>query len=120
MDAATFLGKITIQGDDEAIEMDYANATLNTSIAMNELTVKSIYTTTAESSSSVGAMTFTCQTKDGKTVYVRTTVLKDEDGNTITKDAYLGKTINVKGFVDKFDGDYQIKVFSPQNITIVA
>lgn len=120
VDAATFLGKITIQGDDEAIEMDYANATLNTSIAMNELTVKSIYTTTAESSSSVGAMTFTCQTKDGKTVYVRTTVLKDEDGNTITKDAYLGKTINVKGFVDKFDGDYQIKVFSPKNITIVA
>lgn len=120
IDPATFLGKVTVQNGDDSIEMDYANATLNTSIAMNELKVKSIYTTTAESSSSVGAMTFTCETKDGQTVYIRTTVLKDADGNVITKDAYLGKTINVKGFVDKFDGDYQIKVYTPANITIVA
>ena len=44
---------------------------------------------------------------------------QDEDGNLIKQDAYLGRTINVKGIVDYFSGDYQIKVFSPKDITIV-
>jgi len=55
---------------------------------------------------------------DGVTVSVRTTVLLDENKNLITADAFEGKTIDVKGLVDYFDGSYQIKVFTMDNITI--
>jgi DNA/RNA endonuclease YhcR with UshA esterase domain len=49
---------------------------------------------------------------------VRTVVLTDGNGNLVTEDAYLGKTIDVRGIVDYFKGDYQIKVFSVNDITI--
>ena len=85
---------------------------------MQGLTVVDAYTTTDEESSSKGAITLTCEV-DGVNVTVRTTVLRDADGNVITQDAYLGKTIDVKGIVDYFDGSYQIKVFVPENITFM-
>ena len=37
----------------------------------------------------------------------------------MTADEVLGKTINVKGIVDFFNGDYQIKVFDIKDITIL-
>ena len=40
------------------------------------------------------------------------------DKNLITEEAYAGKTIDVKGIVDFYDGAYQIKVFSADNIII--
>ena len=98
-------------------EFDYAYLTLDTSIQMKNLEVKSVYTTTNESSSSKGAMTLTC-VANGITVKVRTVVLYDEDNKIVTADTYQGKTIDVKGFVDYFDGEYQIKVFSTKDITI--
>ena len=98
-------------------EFDYAYLALNTSIEMKDLEIKSIYTTNNESSSSNGAMTFTCVV-NGITVKVRTVVLYDENNKVITADAYEGKTIDVKGFVDYYDGEYQIKVFSPKDINI--
>ena len=55
---------------------------------------------------------------DGQYVDVRTTVLTDKDGNLVTADIYEGKTIDVKGIVDYYNGSYQIKVFSADNITI--
>jgi DNA/RNA endonuclease YhcR with UshA esterase domain len=36
----------------------------------------------------------------------------------ITQDAYLGKTVDIRGVVDYFEGEYQIKVFSARNITV--
>ena len=84
---------------------------------MENLKVKSVYTTDNEGSSSNGAMTLTCEV-DGYTISVRTTILSDDDGNIITQDAYLGKTIDVKGIVDCFNGTYQIKVFTDDNIII--
>ena len=90
---------------------------LGSSLAMQGLTVESIYTTEDEESSSKGAMTLTCKVGD-TTVLVRTIVLKDANGEILTADAYLGKTIDVKGIVDFFDGSYQIKVFSANDITI--
>jgi len=86
-------------------------------VQMNDLYVRDVYTTNDEESSSYGAMTLTCES-NGVTISVRTTVLVDADGNLITEDAYRGKTIDVKGIVDYFSGDYQIKVFSANNITI--
>ena len=62
-------------------------------------------------------MTLTCKV-DGKTVSVRTTVLLDENGKLITEKAYAGKTIDVRGIIDYYDGTYQIKVFSADKITV--
>ena len=87
---------------------------------MDGLYVQSVYTTTNETSSSIGAMTFTCKAPDGQIVYVRTEVLLDENGNVITADVYKNKTINVQGIVDYYDGDYQIKVVHQKYIQIVG
>ena len=96
---------------------DYAELAIYSSISMEGLTVTDVYTTSNEESSSKGAMTLTCKA-GGKTVYVRTTVFRDENGELITEDHYNGKTIDVKGIIDYFDGDYQIKVFRPSDIII--
>jgi DNA/RNA endonuclease YhcR with UshA esterase domain len=63
-------------------------------------------------------MTLTCKSADGSTIYVRTMVLVDENGQTVTESAYNGKTIDVCGIVDCYDGNYQIKVFSASKITV--
>ena len=112
----TFLGQVTIQGEDNAQVFDYAALAMSTSAQMQGLTVKHVYTTSDKDSSSFGAMTLTCE-KDGSTVYVRTIPFY-EDGQLVTGDRFLGKTIDVKGVVDYFDGQYQIKVFTIDNITI--
>lgn len=98
-------------------DMDYAAAVMGTSLEMQNLKVLDIYTTDLEDSSSRGAMTLTCES-EGVTVTVRTSPMLDENGDLITKDTYLGKTISVKGIVEFFDGAYQIRVFAPTNITI--
>ena len=98
---------------------EYAQLALSSSVSMEKLKVTRVYTTTNEDSSSKGAMTLTCKAPDGTTVSVRTVVLRDDDGNMITAEAYEGKTINVRGIVDYFSGKYQIKVSSAKDITIV-
>ena len=85
---------------------------------MHDLRVVNVYTTENEESSSKGAMTLTCEAADGSTVVVRTIVLYDADGALVTADAYMGKTLTVRGLVDRFDGEYQIKVFSVKDITV--
>ena len=102
---------------EEKQAFDYAELALCTSIEMHGLKVVDVYTTTNEDSSSKGAMTLNCKVGDIPVV-VRTGVLLDADKNLITEDAYTGKTIDVKGIVDFYDGAYQIKVFSANNITI--
>ena len=100
------------------MEKPYAAMAMSTSVEMKNLTVVDVYTTSNEDSSSKGAMTLTCRAADGTLVDVRTIVLKDADGKIITADAYMGKTIDVKGIVDYFSGSYQIKVFSADHINI--
>ena len=112
-------GKVTVTvGEDEKKEFDYAALILNSSVSAKSLKVKSIYTTNNETSSSNGAMTLTCEAADGTKVSVRTVVLYDADNRLITADRYEGKTIDVRGIVDYYSGDYQIKVFSDSDITI--
>ena len=114
----TFLhGKVTLADEDSAKEYDYAQLAVATSIEMKDLFVESIYTTQDEESSSNGAMTLTCKAGE-HIIQVRTAPLYDENRALIGENAYLGKTIDVKGIVDFFEGAYQIKVFSPSNITI--
>lgn len=117
-DPETFLsGEVTIQTEEETVTAPYAALALGTSIEMRDLEVVDIYTTENEDSSSNGAMTLTCRTGE-RTITVRTAVLTDESGERITAETYLGKTIDVRGIVDLYDGTYQIKVFVPENITI--
>lgn len=100
-------------------EYKYAELAMSSSIQMENLYVESVYTTTDEESSSYGAMTLTCKV-DGKTITVRTVVLYADSAKTqlVTEDAYLNKTITVKGIVDYFNGGYQIKVYSAKQITV--
>lgn len=118
-DPNTFVnGKVELEMEDGVVAFDYANLTMSTSVEMKNLKVVDIYTTLNEESSSYGAMTLTCEV-DGVTVDVRTVVLYDENNERITEDAYMGKTIDVKGIVDYFSGTYQIKVFTAKDIIII-
>ena len=115
----TFInGKVTLETDEGTVkEFDYAYLALGTSLSMENLTVKSVYTTENEDSSSFGAMTLTCE-RDGVSVAVRTVPLYDENRRLITEDYYLNKVISVRGIVDYYSGSYQIKVFSDADIEI--
>lgn len=108
-------GMVTLE--DGGKEYRFAELSLYTSVSMEDLTVKSIYTTSSDDSSSKGAMTITCE-KDGVTVTVRTAVLTGKDGKLVTAERYEGKNISVRGIVDHYDGEYQIKVLSADDITI--
>ena len=124
-DAGIFVGgtidcEALVSLDSEETEVktfDYANLAMSTSVSMKNLKVMSAYTTN-NGGNSDGAMTLTCQSESGLIVTVRTIVLYDESGNMLTEAAYLGKTIDVTGIVDYFSGDYQIKVFSDDDITV--
>lgn len=108
-------GMVTLE--DGGKEYRFAELSLYTSVSMEDLTVKSIYTTSSDDSSSKGAMTITCE-KDGVTVTVRTAVLTGKDGKLVTAERYEGKNISVRGIVEHYDGEYQIKVLSVDDITI--
>lgn len=112
-----------VEGEDEeakieTVTLKYGEAILSTSVSLTNLKVKSIYTT--EKGESKGAMSITCVTSGGHEIVVRTTVLKDETGKTVTADAYLNKTLNVKGVFAKYEGSYQIVCYLPSQLTEVA
>lgn len=118
-DANTFAnGTVTVQTEEASVTARYAELAMSTSIEMKNLKVVDVYTTTNEGSASKGAMTLTCEV-DGIPVSVRTVVLLDDNGSLIAADAYEGKTIDVKGIVDYFNGTYQIKVFSADDISVI-
>ena len=113
-DPATFAnGKVTIQLEEQAVEIPYAQAILNTTVSMKGLKV-------VGSNGEVGTMTLYCQAPDGTSISIRTEALYDENGTLINDTAYIGKTIDVIGIVDyyKTANLYQIKVLTPSYITI--
>ncbi len=90
---------------------------MHASASMSGLTIKSVYTTQNEDSSNFGALSITCTAEDGTEVVVRTAVLKTSDGKTVTADAFpIGSKISARGVVDVFNGVYQLKVFSVNDI----
>ena len=111
-------GRVEVLINDETVVFDYAQLALNSSIEMKGLYVYDAYTTSKEDSASKGAMTLYCEV-DNCRIAIRTIVLYDENGELVTQDQFLGKTIDVRGLVDYYNGDYQIKVFDVQGITIV-
>ena len=118
LDPETFAnGNLIVTVGDENKEFKFAELALYTSVEMKGLKVKSVYTTNNEESSSNGAMTLTCAV-NGVEISIRTIVLRDPEGKLITADMLEDKIIDVKGLVDRFDGTYQIKVFSINDVTI--
>ena len=100
----------------EDIERRQDNLLAN-NVAIDNLTVVDIYTT--KQGDSAGAMTLTCEDANHNEITIRTIVLKDEVGNVITQEYFKGKNISVtSGIFDKFDGEYQIRVFGLANIII--
>lgn len=114
--AAQFTGSKAVPMGDETKTFSYGELAVSTSISMKNLKVESIYTS-GPSASDEGAMTLTCYV-DGIKISVRTAVLKDADGNLITQEAYEGKTIDIQGIVDCYNGNYQIRVFSTNDIIV--
>ena len=114
--ASEFYGNVKIETEDETFEIPFTKLAVSTSISMKNLKVVRTYTTQSN-----GEMTLTCQV-DGKEISVRTALLKDENGNTITESYFKNSTIDVQGIVDYFDlndtgnGTYQIKVYSLSDI----
>ena len=108
-------------GNEVEEEWSYAKAALNTTLEMRNLKVVDIYTTTKEGNSK-GAMTLTCQYTDENnvtyTVEVRTSVLYFENGDKVTESYFKNKTIDVKGLVDYYDGNYQIALISLDDVVI--
>lgn len=129
VDGKTFNSKVTldftVEKEDDTTEVvskqfDYGYLTLNTAIQMEGLTPTKIYTT--KNGDSKGAMTITCRTADGSTVTVRTNVLYDTvDGEKVLVDEsyFTGKTFNVRGLVEYYEGSYQIKAVTFSDITFV-
>ena len=115
VDAKTFVSTVNVMMEEESKTFDYAGLVLNTSISMKNLKVDSVYTT--PSGDSAGAMTLHCTAEDGTSIDLRTIVLY-ENGEKVTADYFEGKTIDVKGFVDYFDGDYQIEIYSVNDVTV--
>lgn len=114
-DAETFLhGQVLLEEEAGSQSFDYAALALATSIEMRDLTVTEVLA--AEDGD--GAMTLICQAGQGESIQVRTVPLRDESGVLLTADAFLGKTLDVKGIVDVFDGTYQMKVFTLNGITV--
>ena len=118
-DPATFAeGQVTVEYAGEPVTLPYPQLAMHTTISMDGLKVLSAYTTDNPDSSSYGAITLHCEA-DGYEITVRTAVLRDENNAVITQDAYAGKTLSVTGIVDSFQGQYQIKVLTAGDITIM-
>ena len=114
--AAQFTGSKTVLVGEENKTFSFGELAVGTSISMKNLKVESIYTS-GPTASDQGAMTLTCYV-DGIKISVRTAVLKDANGNLITESAYMGKTIDIQGIVDCYNGNYQIRVFSTNDIIV--
>ena len=112
--AETFQSTVSVTSETTTENRPYAELAMNTSISMKGLLVKDAYTTD-NGGNNDGAMTLTCES-NGKTVKVRTVVLRDPSGKVVTKDMLVGKTIDVTGVVDSFNGEYQIKILSTAGI----
>ena len=132
-------GKVTVEvdsvdeeGNEIVTTKEFTRTALSvhTAARMTGLKVVDAYTTSKGDSK--GAMTLTCEytytdangaTKTGR-IDVRTTVLYENDdtvnGAVITSDAYMGKTINVSGFIDYYDGSYQLKTYAARLIEVVG
>ena len=99
-------------------EFKYGDLAHYSTVTVKNLTVESVYTTTNETSDDKGAMSITCKAEDGTTIVVRTEVLYDAEGNLVTEEIFTaGTKISVRGIVDSYNGQYQVRVFAIGDVT---
>ena len=96
----------------ETVQIAYGDAVTATAVELKNLTIKKLYTT-HNGGNNDGAISITCQASDGTTLTVRTEKLYDANGNLVTQDQFtVGSTIkSVKGIVEKFEGNFQVKCY---------
>lgn len=104
-------GSVTLRVDDSEETHSYADLAQATSVEMRNLRVKKVRVAKS------GAVTLVCES-DGIRVQVHMDALSPAEGGPVTQDMFQGKTIDVKGVVDSYDGKVQIEVLSLQNITM--
>ena len=101
--------------DGEEVEtlkrFDYAELALDTSIEMHGLDVVDSRT------NSNGEVTLYC-TANGIKIQVFLGLLYDTAGNPVFAGDFMDETINVKGIVDKYYDDYQIRVLTYGDIVL--
>ena len=120
IDIETFNSKVTIVPDVDGAApktYDFAEIALATTVSMKDLYVYDVYTTKSTTDSD-GAMTLYCEDQDGNRIEIRTEVLRNPDNTKVTADQLEGKLIDVRGIIDQYNGNYQIRVFSLGAITI--
>lgn len=110
-------GKLDFELNDENYSLDYGDAITSSTVTVKNLTVTKTYTT-HNGGPNDGAISITCKAEDGTQITVRTEVLKDADGKLVSEDQFFfdrehrnGKTITVKGIIEKYEGSYQVKVY---------
>ena len=104
-------------------DIDNNNKALDfTLVSLKNLVVTSVYTTKTEGSANYGAISITCKV-DGKTIVVRTVTLVDRtgeyevDSNKIVLESnFVNKTIDVVGVLEKYEGNYQVKLLSMDDV----
>lgn len=101
---------------DEKFTLDSREAIMSTSVTVENLKIKSMYTTN-NGGKSDGAISITCEAEDGTEIVIRTEVLKKSDGKTLVTEAdfEIGEHITVKGIVDKYTNNkgvtsYQVAI----------
>ena len=99
-------------------EFDYGEIAHYSTATVKNLTVTSVYMTN-NGGDSDGALTITCKSEEGITFQIRfAEKLTKDDKTDVTKaDFPVGTVISAKGVIDSFDGKYQLKVFSYNDIT---
>jgi len=102
---------ITLRTNDGEETFSYADLAQATSVEVRDLYVKKVRVAKS------GAVTLVCDS-DGTRIQVHMDALSPAEGGPVTQDMFQGKTIDVKGVVDSYDGKVQIEVLSLQNITM--
>ena len=93
-------------------------------VTLKNLVVKRTYTTNTPGSSSNGAISIYCEV-NGVEITVRTEIIVDRSGkydvdinNIVLASNFEGKTLDVIGIVEKYEGAYQIKLISMSDVVI--
>ncbi len=117
-DPDTFVnGRVEVALDGQTQTFDYAALAQATSLEMRNLQVREAYRQEDVGSSGHGSLTLLCEA-DGVPVQVRVNPLYDAQHALVSEEAFLGRTIDVRGIADAHQGTYQIRVFTAGGITI--
>lgn len=119
-DPQTFVsGKVDLPEEDRSY--DYAWLTLDSTLSMEGLLVRETALTTPDSlSSGVDGMVISCE-KNGVQLALRLSQSALPQGESLTElaDELTGKCLNIKGLVSAYQGNYQIKILSLNDMEIV-